>query len=108
MGKQMIYIDKDVAPLLKAEGRGNMSPLINDLLRKHYMSAPVGEVETPDLAPVKETAPETPDVPETTSPYEVTKSRTGEGSIDGRIEETEKQLVDGKIGGDQTDGAVWN
>jgi len=152
--KKLIYIHKDVLPLLSQEK--NASKLVNELLKAHYTNVPAG-IDLPashlndepsvffedfvvpagslgisdpikgtglteyapggviqsnsiatvideaalDLAIEKATA--------TQAPPTVTKSETSEGLIDGRIETTEQQLVDGRIaGGDQTDGAVWN
>lgn len=90
MPKQMIYIRKDVEPLFKLEK--NKSKLVSDLLVKYYAKTPLS-YETNNVA----------------SPTIVTKSEPPTQAVDGFIDDSEVQVVDGRIpGGDQTDGAVWN
>jgi len=130
MGKQMIYINDDVAPLLKAEGKGNMSTLINTLLRNHYLGAPVSDesVHTvsgmvnkvhqilEDNGPVDWDNTVDPIIDNTVGQIktgtnieptpENAESENGEGLIDGKIEEP--TFPPKQPGGDIEDKAVWN
>jgi len=101
MGKQMLYIRKDIEPLFKVEK--NKSKLVSDLLANHYASAPIGGVEKSDVIAEGELVPAP-----VTKRDEILLPTP---SIDGRMEETGLPTVDGNLsepGGDQTDGAKWN
>jgi len=91
--KSLIPIDNDIAPLFKAEK--NKTRIVNDLLRTHYMSAPVGGVEEIDSEPSN--------VQEPISTPSVTKSENPPLAIDGRIDDSVKEFV----GGDPN-GIVFN
>jgi len=116
--KKLVYIHKDVLPLLSQEK--NVSKLINELLKSHYTNVPAGiDLPASHLDDEFVGSLETYKIPETTeSPSvvvnvlaepQVTKSETPKGLVDGRIDDSDPQVVDGRIaGGDQTDGAVWN
>jgi len=118
--KKLIYIHKDVLPLLAEEK--NASKLINELLKAHYTKAAINQEDVHTVVGMVNRVHgiisdetfgdfyvEPGTVTDTQLPAQVTKSETPPLSIDGRIDETETTKVDGRIaGGDQTDGAVWN
>lgn len=101
MGKQMIYIHKDIDPLFKVEK--NKSKLVNQLLRFHYENNSVSVEAKIEIEPKDESQP----IP-ATKREDLGKP---EGAIDGRIDEPELQLVDGAThanpGGDAGD-VKWN